>query len=171
MEKKTNKDKMFKATVNNQHNFDLQNDTVNGDSTQFDCKKLPNGKYHIILNNKSFNADVLDIDRNAKTVSLLIEKTTFNVEIKDDFDLLLSKMGMDKKAGDVISEIKSPMPGLVLEIKVNPGDTVEKGDALMVLEAMKMENVIAAPNDGVVSEVAVKAQDKVDKNQLLVKFQ
>lgn len=162
---------MFKATVNDQHHFNISNQSVNEQPTTFDCKLLPSGLYHVILNNKSFNAEVVEVDRNAKAVVLLIEKRKFTIQVQDDFDLLLSKMGMDKKAGDIVSEIKSPMPGLVLDVKVNIGDTVEKGQALMVLEAMKMENVIAAPNDGVVASVEVKKQDKVDKNQILIRFE
>ncbi len=162
---------MFKATVNDQHHFDILEQKVNDKPTTFDCKLLPNGKYHVILNNKSFNAEIVEVDRNAKAVVLLIDKRKFSIQIQDDFDLLLSKMGMDKKAGDIISEIKSPMPGLVLDVKVNIGDAVEKGQALMVLEAMKMENVIAAPNDGIVSRIDVNKQDKVDKNQILIRFE
>lgn len=162
---------MFKATVNDQHQFDINKDSVNDNPTSFDCQLLPNGMYHIMLNNKSFNAQLLEIDRNMKTVTLLVEKRKYAVQIKDDFDLLLSKMGMDKKAGDIVSEIKSPMPGLVLDVKVKLGDAVEKGQPLMVLEAMKMENVIAAPNGGIVSAIEVKQQDKVDKNQILIRFE
>ena len=123
------------------------------------------------LTTSRLNAEIVEVDRNAKAVVLLIDKRKFSIQIQDDFDLLLSKMGMDKKAGDIISEIKSPMPGLVLDVKVNIGDAVEKGQALMVLEAMKMENVIAAPNDGIVSRIDVNKQDKVDKNQILIRFE
>jgi len=100
----------------------------------------------------------------------LLDKQKFSVQIEDDFDMLLSKMGMDKQAADKVYEIKSPMPGLVLEIKVKEGNHVEEGQPLMVLEAMKMENVIASPNEGVVSKVEVEVQQKVDKNHVLIRF-
>jgi biotin carboxyl carrier protein len=162
---------MYNALVNNLHNFDLTTNEVNGKPVQFDCELLPDGSYHILLNNKSISAEVLSIDRNNKCVVLLVDNQKFTVQVKDDFDLLLSKMGMDKKGHDKLKEVKSPMPGLVLDIKVKVGDVVESGQALMVLEAMKMENVIAAPNEGVVAEIAVNIQEKVDKNQVLVRFE
>jgi biotin carboxyl carrier protein len=162
---------MFIATVNNQHKLEIESNQVNGEAVRFDCEKLPDGSYHILLNDKSLNAKLIDFDSNDKTVQLLINNQKFDVQLKDDFDLLLSKMGMDAKASNVISDIKSPMPGLVLDINVNIGDSVETGQALMVLEAMKMENVIAAPNPGIVKSVEVAKQDKVDKNQILIRFE
>ncbi len=57
-------------------------------------------------------------------------------------------------AGSIV--VNSPLPGVVLEIKVKVGDTVKKGDPIIVLEAMKMENNIPALNDGIVSKVSVE---------------
>ena len=54
------------------------------------------------------------------------------------------------------SYVKSPLPGVVLEIKVSVGDTVKTGDVIMVLEAMKMENNIQADADGVVAKISVE---------------
>jgi biotin carboxyl carrier protein len=62
------------------------------------------------------------------------------------------------------------MPGMVLKILVKEGDTVKKGDGLLVLEAMKMENNIKALGDGVVSKIPIKAGDKVEKNQVMISF-
>jgi biotin carboxyl carrier protein len=70
-----------------------------------------------------------------------------------------------------VNELKSPMPGLVLKIEVNPGDVLQKGDPILVLEAMKMENVLKAPADVKVKEVLVKSGQAVEKNAVLVKFQ
>ena len=171
MERRIKTKPMFKASVNQRHNFEVDNGTVNNDPVSFDCALLPNGTYHIILNNQSIAAEVVDVDYNNKSVNLLLDNQKFSVQVEDDFDLLLSKMGMDKKASDKVSEIKSPMPGLVLEIKVKEGDEVKAGEALMVLEAMKMENVIASPNDGIVAKVEVDVQEKVDKNHILIRFE
>ena len=77
---------------------------------------------------------------------------------------------MDKVLGASINELKAPMPGMVLKILVKEGDTVKKGDGLLVLEAMKMENNIKALGDGVVSKIPIKAGDKVEKNQVMISF-
>lgn len=66
------------------------------------------------------------------------------------------------------TEITSPMPGSIWEIKVNVGDTVKYGDTLIVLEAMKMENDIPATADGTVAEIRVKKGDVVDSDSVLV---
>lgn len=66
------------------------------------------------------------------------------------------------------SVIKSPMPGLIAKIKVKEGDTVKKGDGLLTIEAMKMENEIRAPISGVVEAVKVTEGTVVEKNVVLV---
>ena len=63
------------------------------------------------------------------------------------------------------------MPGLVLSIMVRVGDSVKKGQGLMVLEAMKMENIIKSPSDGIVKSIYIKKSDAVEKNQVLIKFE
>lgn len=66
--------------------------------------------------------------------------------------------------------IKAPIPGLITEVKVEPGQTVAKDDTLVVLYAMKLENEIRAPADGTVSKVHVEPQQSVEKGALLVEM-
>ncbi|WP_375208289.1 biotin/lipoyl-containing protein, partial [Hyphococcus sp.] len=73
-------------------------------------------------------------------------------------------------AGDV-KAVGAPMPGAVTEIRVAPGDKVKAGDALIILEAMKMEVKVAAETDGVVKRIAVAAADQVDAKDLLVELE
>ena len=76
--------------------------------------------------------------------------------------------GDQKKAADVL---KAPMPGLVVRLHVQPGDAVDPGAALVVLEAMKMENELKAQAPGVVKSVRVSPGEAVEKGQVLVEFQ
>ena len=71
-----------------------------------------------------------------------------------------------KKAAD----LKAPMPGLVVEVSVSEGQEIKKGDKLVVLEAMKMENILKSPADGVVKKVNVKKGNTVEKNEVLILF-
>ena len=80
-------------------------------------------------------------------------------------------MGMDATFKQKVNDLKAPMPGLVLNISVQPGDSISRGDGLMVLEAMKMENMIKSPTDAIVKSVEVKPKDSVDKNQVLIRFE
>ena len=66
------------------------------------------------------------------------------------------------------SGIKSPLPGVILSVNINVGDTVMKGDTILVLEAMKMENAIKADRDGKVSAINVKQGDSVLEGTVLV---
>ena len=63
------------------------------------------------------------------------------------------------------------MPGTILDIKVKPGDSVKRGDILVILEAMKMENEIMAPHDAVVASVMVTKGENVDSGKELVSLQ
>jgi biotin carboxyl carrier protein len=79
-------------------------------------------------------------------------------------------MGMNAAGSGNLKEIKAPMPGLILDLKVAPGDVVKKGDVVLILEAMKMENSIKSPGDGVVKAVNVSLKQSVEKNQVLIQF-
>ena len=65
------------------------------------------------------------------------------------------------------TKVTAPMPGNILDVKVKTGDTVTKGQVLMVLEAMKMENDIVAPCDGTVTSVIAKKGDTVNASDAL----
>ncbi|WP_400193455.1 biotin/lipoyl-containing protein [Hymenobacter sp. B81] len=144
--------------------------TVNGQPFGWDLVELGNGRYHLLWQNRSYPVEVVGVDGAAKTVQLKLAGRRFEVQAKDRFDLLLDKLGMSQAASHKINEVKAPMPGLIVDIRVVPGQTVQKGDALLVLEAMKMENIIKSPGDGTVSAVKVALRDNVNKGQVLVQF-
>ncbi|MNU01127.1 Glutaconyl-CoA decarboxylase subunit gamma [compost metagenome] len=77
---------------------------------------------------------------------------------------------MDGASSHKINDIKAPMPGLVLKVLVEDGSEVKKDDALVVLEAMKMENIIKSPSDGIVKSVKIKEKETVEKNQVMIAF-
>ena len=93
-----------------------------------------------------------------------------DLEIKDETALLLERFGFDDSAGAAEREIRAPMPGLVLRVLVEAGQTVEEGEGLVVLEAMKMENELRAPAAGTVEAVHVASGAAVGKNDLLIEF-
>lgn len=78
-------------------------------------------------------------------------------------------LGRRREATDLArGEIHAPMPGLVVEVLVRPGDSIEPGQPVVIVEAMKMQNALAAPLRGKVSSIAVSAGTAVDSGQLLV---
>ncbi len=126
--------------------------------------------FHIIRNNKSFRVDIVEVIWEDKLVNLKVNGTTYSVKITDPFDALLKEMGLENMGAKKVNNLKAPMPGLVLETKVEEGQEVKKGDALIVLEAMKMENVLKSPTDGVIKKIAIENGNTVEKNQLLIEF-
>ena len=80
-------------------------------------------------------------------------------------------MGFEVGATKQINDIKAPMPGLILDISVTVGQEVKEDEPLLILEAMKMENVFTSPRDGIIKSISVSKGDAVDKNDLLIEFE
>ena len=164
---------MYKATVNGK-DFEIvpvdDGFVINGQPLNWDRVKIADGYFHVLIKNKSYRAEVVKVDLVAKTVTLKINGHPYTVEVKDKFDLLLEKLGMNAAAGSKINTIKAPMPGLIIDLKVQAGSMVKAGDPLLILEAMKMENIIKSPGEGTVKNVKVKKGDSVEKGQVLLDF-
>ncbi len=124
----------------------------------------------LITPNKVYTITCLNINHETKTLTLLYNGQKFNASITEPLDEILKSMGLENALTPKISDLKAPMPGLVLQVLVNPGDQVAKGDKILVLEAMKMENAIKSPTDGIIDDVLVQQAQAVDKNQILVTF-
>lgn len=143
---------------------------VNGNEFKWDSVKIADGYFHILYENKSYRAEVVSIDKAAKRFTIKINGRNYTVDLKEKFDLLLEKMGMNNVAAGKLNHIKAPMPGLIIELKVKVGDIVKPGDQLLILEAMKMENILKSQGEGAVKNVKVKKGDTVEKGQILVEF-
>ncbi len=159
---------MNKVTINDgQYSFDIEDNDIQG----WDAIEFKNGCFHIIQNNRSFNAEVLSTDFQQKEFVLKVNQHSFTVNVADKFDLLIKQMGLSYATTSKVNQVKAPMPGLVLKITAEAGQAVEKGDALLILEAMKMENVIKSPGPGTVKKISVSQGDAVEKNQILIEFE
>lgn len=143
---------------------------VNGNSFQWDKVKISDGYFHIIHQNKSYRAEVVTADKSTKSFTFKINGKNYTVDLKDKIDLLLEKMGMNTAAAGKINHIKAPMPGLIIDLKVKAGDAVKPGDQLLILEAMKMENILKSQGEGIVKTVKVNKGDTVEKGQVLIQF-
>ena len=144
--------------------------TVNGQDYALDL--LKNGdQLHIIKDHSSYTVSLVKSDFEKGEFRLMVNNREYSLQAKDRFDLLLEELGMQDLGASAVNDLKAPMPGLVLDIPVNEGQEVSKGEALVVLEAMKMENVLKAESDGVVKAVNVTKGEAVEKNHILIEFE
>lgn len=165
---------MLKITVNENIRMEAEK-TADGlllDGKPFapDVVRIEDNRFHVLLGNRSYEAEVVQANLAAKSFTFKINGTLYQVAVRDRFDQLLEQMGIAHGSAGTVKDLKAPMPGLILSIAVAEGQEVKKGDPLIILEAMKMENVIKAPADATVKAIKVRKGDSVDKNQVLVLF-
>lgn len=111
------------------------------------------------------------ISAKGKNYKVEIDGERFQVQIKTKLDQILDTMGLNKPKAPKIKSIKAPMPGLVIEINVVEGQTVSENDKMLILEAMKMENVIKIPHEAVVKKINIVKGQAVDKGQVLIELE
>jgi len=167
---------MYKVKVNDHLDFEVEQADqifkVNGSSVALDEQALTHSNTtNIIYQNKSYNVEVVEVNTLEKTATIKVNGNLYTMKVEDQFDLLLKQLGMDAAVSTKIREIKAPMPGLVLKIMVEEGAEVKKGDNLLVLEAMKMENILKSTTDGIIKKINVTQGDKIEKNTVLLQFQ
>lgn len=144
--------------------------TLNGQTFAWNLAALGNGRYHVLHNGRSYNAELVAADYATKTFVLKINGQRVELHAKDRLDQLLDRLGLSSTTAAKVNELKAPMPGLIVAIRVQPGEAVQKGDPLLVLEAMKMENILKAPTDGVIGSIKVELRANVAKGQVLIQF-
>jgi biotin carboxyl carrier protein len=153
--------------------FDLDLDggtvTVDGEAAEARLHRLGPHSFHLLLDARSyvFTAERAD----AQTVRVTFGGRTTAVRLKSERDLLLERLGIADDTAAGVSELRAPMPGLVLQVLAEPGQHVEAGAGLVVLEAMKMENELRAEAPGTVATVHVAPGGAVGKGDLLVSFE
>lgn len=165
---------MLKAVINEQ-TFDISDEKgailVNNTPFSWDLRDISENHFHIIKDNQSYNAELVEANYAEKIFKLKINGTIHTVNLKNRTDLLLEKMGMSSAASAKLNNLKAPMPGLIYEMKVKVGDEIKKGDVLLILVAMKMENAIKAAGDGIVKSIKTNTGDSVEKGQLIMEFE
>jgi biotin carboxyl carrier protein len=165
---------MYKVKVNAKYDYDIEKNAeglfINDNKTNADIKQLSPTAFHIINELQSYNVELVTFNSADKTAEIKVNNNSYTVTAKDQFDILLEKLGLTSLTANKISELKAPMPGMVLKVFVTEGAEVKKGENLFILEAMKMENIIKSPDDVTVKTVKIVPGDKVEKGQVLLQF-
>ena len=136
-----------------------------------DIVQLSSTEFNLIKDHHCITAKVSGTGSVCKNLKVEIDGETFLVEIKDELDQVLEKMGFGQATNKQVKQIKAPMPGLVLEIAVIDGQDVREGDKILILEAMKMENSIMIHTQARIKCVVVTAGQAVEKGQVLVELE
>jgi acetyl/propionyl-CoA carboxylase alpha subunit len=154
-------------------NITLDKNQIRVDQNPFDWDvvQLAANTFHILKDHISYTAELVEADYESKKFVVKVNGERHEIQIKDRFDLLLDKLGLSQANTRRTNDLRAPMPGLVLEIKAQPGQEVKQGDPLLILEAMKMENILKAPGDGKIRAVNVHVRQNVEKNQVLIEFE
>ncbi len=121
--------------------------------------------YSLIVDGKSYEAYVYQGDENWQ---VLLRGRLFPVNVQDEREKRLRAAAGGGVAEGGEFHLKAPMPGLVVAVTVEEGQAVEKGEVLVVLESMKMQNELKAPRAGIVGRIRVKASETVEQKQTLL---
>ena len=154
----------LKISVNKEHQFEFSEDQI----LAVDAVSLDQQNFHVVHNNTSYHAQVVEEDFVNKTYTIVVNNNEYVVSIANHLDQLIKEMGFEVGKTKLVNAIKAPMPGLILEIAVEIGQEVQEGDNLLILEAMKMENELPAPCDGTVKSVNVTKGASVNTADVLV---
>ena len=158
------------ATVNeNEYEIVIEGEDtviVNGERHNIDFQYMNGGGVlSLLFNNRSLEAVVNEDD---ETWEVLTKGELYTVKVQDERAYRLAQAR--GTAGAVTGEVtvNSPMPGLIVNVTISEGESVQKGDKVVILESMKMENELRSPRDGIISRVMVSQGDSVEKDQVLV---
>ena len=155
----------FQVTVNDQA-FEVNP----SDAAALDLLHTGENAFHILKNNKAYKVKIELVDFKNKTFAFKINGNKYTSTIHDKYDRLIDQLGMKVGVSQKVGDIKAPMPGLVLEVSVEVGMQVMKGDKVLILEAMKMENALKAVGDGIVKAIHITKGTAVEKGQLLIEM-
>jgi biotin carboxyl carrier protein len=154
-------DQTYTIEINDDHHV-----TVDGKRYDIDLQALAaENLFSLLIDNKSFEAFVETTDDETR---VLMQGYMYETKVADERAVRLAKSagGSVAESGDY--HMKAPMPGLVVAVPVTEGQMVKKGDILIILESMKMQNELKSPRDGTVTRIKVKSGDSVEQNQQMI---
>ena len=165
-------DRTFRALVGDK-TFDIVFEKghllIDGEETSYAFERVSEQHYALLIDGRSLPVTIEEAPGGRLRVT--VDGRPVDVTVKDEKALLLERFGLNEAAGAAERTVYAPMPGLVLDVIVEPGQQVQAGDGLLVLEAMKMENELRAQTNGVVKTLHVTPGDAVVKNALLLEFE
>lgn len=138
---------------------------VKGQEQKVDLVRLDDVRFSAIIEHKSY---IFELQKKDDEYFIQYKNRRIPVTIETDKDVLLKQLKKASGADSGKSDVKAPMPGLVVRLDVVVGQSVTKGQGILILEAMKMENEIKAPVNGTITNIMVSEKQSVEKNAILL---
>jgi len=163
----------FQATIGeNEHDIEISPESgtfKSGDSEGNYSFEFVNGRHILRTGTKTYKIDNVSYEGSA--IEFSMNGVWHSVEVKDEQELLLDRLGF--KTGAAVAEgiLKAPMPGKILEIMVAEGEEVEQDQPLVILEAMKMENELKAPISGTIASISAEVGQSLEKNSPILEIE
>lgn len=138
-------------------------------------------KFEFSISGNKYEVDIKDVEDNIASIE--VNGTLYSVEIHREVKkpktpkLVRSEIRVKPGEGNIIKssgggyQVKAPLPGNIFKMLAKEGDVIKKGDVLLIMEAMKMENNIMAEKDGTVKSIRVKVGDNVLQNDVLLEYE
>ncbi len=164
---------MYKVTVNEDKIFSIKtiSQAVLANDVQFapEITRIDDSAFLVILDKKPYYVSVLKVSEDRRNFHFQVNNRPLSVRINHQSELAPAVSGQvgSKRFTEYI---KSPMPGLIVDVLVRDGEAVIDGQPLLILKAMKMENILRAPHDGTIRRVLVEKGQKIDKESTLIQF-
>ena len=127
--------------------------------------------FTITYKGQKFRGEVVEDKREEGSLTVKLNHRVFDIKKAGPLDALIANLGMDVPKVRKLKQLKAPMPGRVVSLSVEVGQEINVGDALLTLEAMKMENVLKAEGTGIVKEIRTNAGNVVEKGAVLIEFE
>jgi len=138
--------------------------SVDGNEFLVDGKKTGRTNYSLIVDNRSFE---IEVDHAEDEYRVLVDGRNYHVNLVDERRVRIGG-GQSEIQLQGRQKVSVPMPGKVIAVLVSEGDSIEKGQGLVIVEAMKMENEVRSPIAGEVKEIKVKTGDAVEGGAVLL---
>lgn len=136
-----------------------------------DLISLSNNEFSILEDHVPLNFKLLESDFLNATYKMEVAGETLEIIIIGETEQIISKLGIGKKENQKNTKVIAPMPGLILDLLVNIGSTVTKGDSIIIIEAMKMENTIKIQHNAVIKNILVQKGQSIEKGQILFELE
>jgi biotin carboxyl carrier protein len=149
--------------------IEIQDDgyvTVNGKTYSIDFDSICDQPvYSLLLDQRSYEAYVYPVEEEWQ---VLLHGRFFPARVEDEREKLLRAAAQSELSEQTEFQLKAPMPGLVITVPVAEGQAVQKGEVLLILESMKMQNELKAPRAGTVIRIRVGSGERVEQRQTLL---